>query len=131
MPKVVFEGETHQEIVAQVKRWLISHEADEEGGITPAQAVEQGAGLTKDALRLIASAAPRPIAQNELVKGLTDLGYRATDISRDALVDGLGNIDRLSGGTVLRQVRRRAGDVVYEMNAGVAKGILRGLTGGR
>jgi hypothetical protein len=128
MPKVVFEGETHQEIVQQVKRWLVSHEADAEGSITASQAIEQGAGLTKDALRLIASAAPRPIAQNDLVKGLTELGYKATDTSRDALIDGLSAVEQLSGGSILRRVSRSAGEAVYEMNAGVAQGILRGLT---
>jgi hypothetical protein len=128
MPKVVFEGETHQEIMAQVKRWLLSHEADDQGAITAAEAISQGAGLTKDALRLIASAAPRPIAQNELVRGLTDLGYKATDTSKDALLEGLEAVEQLSGGSVLRQVSRTAGEVVYEMNSGVAKGILRGLT---
>jgi hypothetical protein len=128
MPKVVFEGETHQEIVQQVKRWLASQEADAEGLLTPAQAVAQGAGLTKDALRLIASAAPKPIAQNDLVKGLTELGYKATDTTKEAVLDGLTTVETLSGGSVLRKVSQTAGGVVYEMNAGVAKGILRSLT---
>lgn len=129
MPQVIFEGATHQEIVAQVKRWLSSQAADEEGQLSASQAVEQGAELTKDALRLVAAAAPRPVAQNELVKGLTDLGYRATDASKAAVLDGLGNLERLSGGAVVRTVSRRAGEVVYEMNAGVAKGLLKSLTG--
>lgn len=128
MPKVVFEGETHQEIVQQVKRWLASQEADAEGSLTASQAISQGAGLTKDALRLIASAAPKPIAQNDLVKGLTELGYKATDTSKDALIDGLSTVEQLSGGSILRRVSRSAGEAVYEMNAGVAQGILRGLT---
>ena len=128
MPKVVFEGETHQEIVQQVKRWLASEAADAEGQLTAAQAVVQGAGLTKDALRLIASAAPKPIAQNDLVKGLTELGYKATDTTKDAVLDGLSTVEQLSGGSVLRKVGETASGAVYEMNAGVAKGILRGLT---
>jgi hypothetical protein len=128
VPKVIFEGETHQEIVQQVKRWLASQEADADGSLSAAQAITQGAGLTKDALRLIAAAAPKPIAQHDVVKGLTELGYKATDSSREALLDGLGSLEQLSGGSVLRRVSRTAGEVVYEMNAGVAKGILRGLT---
>lgn len=128
MPRVVFEGETHQEIVQQVKRWLASEAADAEGQLTAAQAVVQGAGLTKDALRLIASAAPKPIAQNDLVKGLTELGYKATDTTKDAVLDGLSTVEQLSGGSVLRKVGETASGAVYEMNAGVAKGILRGLT---
>jgi hypothetical protein len=129
MAKVTFEGETHQEIVQQVKRWLNSQEVDSDGAITASQAIEQGAGLTKDALRLIATAAPKPVAQNDLVKGLTDLGYKATDASKDALIDGLGAVEELSGGSILRRVSRRAGEAAYEMNAGVAKGILRSVTG--
>lgn len=128
MPKVIFEGETHQEIVQQVKRWLASEAADEDGSLSAAQAISQGAGLTKDALRLIASAAPKPIAQHDLVKGLTELGYKATDSSKEALLDGLNQVEALSGGSVLRRVSRAAGGAMYEMNAGVAKGILSGLT---
>jgi hypothetical protein len=128
MPKVIFEGETHQEIVQQVRRWLDSQQADEDGSLSAAQAIQQGAGLTKDALRLIAAAAPKPIAQNDLVKGLTELGYKATDTSKEALLDGLTTVEQLSGGSILRRVSRTAGEAVYEMNAGVAKGILRGVT---
>ncbi len=69
------------------------------------------------------------MAQNELVKGLTDLGYRATDASKQAVLEGLGNLERLSGGAVVRRVSQRAGEVVYEMNTGVAKGLLKSLTG--
>jgi hypothetical protein len=129
MPRVTFEGETHQEIVQQVKRWLASNDADPEGGLSPAQAVSQGAGLTKDALRLVASAAPKPIAQNDLIKGLTDMGYRATDSTRDALLQSLDNVEQLTGGGVVRRVTRAGASAVYEMNTAVAKGILKGLTG--
>jgi hypothetical protein len=128
MPKVIFEADTHQEIVQQVRRWLTSQEAGEDGSLSAAQAIQQGAGLTKDALRLVAAAAPKPIAQHELVKGLTELGYKATDSSTNALLDGLSTVEQLSGGSVIRRVSRTAGEAVYEMNAGVAKGILRGLT---
>jgi hypothetical protein len=129
MPKVTFEGETHSEIVQQVKRWLASQEGDEEGLLTASQAVNQASGLTKDALRLVASAAPRPIAQNELVKGLTDMGYKATDATRDTIISGLDSVDALTGGGVVRKVTKRGASAVYEMNAAVAKGVLRGLTG--
>jgi len=129
MPKVTFEGETHQEIVQQVKRWLASNEADDEGLLTATQAVNQASGLTKDALRLVASAAPRPIAQNELVKGLTDMGYKATDATRDTILSGLDSVEALTGGGVVRKVTKRGAAAVYEMNAAVAKGVLKGLTG--
>ena len=79
MPKVIFEGDTQAEIVAQVKRWLASTEAELDGSISVSQAIEQGAEVTKDALRIIAAAAPKPVAENEVVKALTDMGYKATD----------------------------------------------------
>ena len=129
MPRVIFEGETHAEIVAQVKRWLASLDQDEDGQITVQQAIVQGAGLTKDALRIVAAAAPKPIAQNDIVKALTDMGYKATDATRDAVVEGLGNVEQLTGGSVLRSVGQRGRSAVYEMNATIAKQILKGLTG--
>jgi hypothetical protein len=127
MPKVIFEGETQQEIVAQVKRWLMSMEADEKGSITISQAVEQGAGLTKDALRIIAAAAPKPVAENEVVKALTDMGYKATDVTKERLVDGLRNVETLTGGSVLQTVSERGRSAVYEMNVNIAKQILKTL----
>src|SRR5215467_5503717 len=127
MPKVIFEGETQQEIVAQVKRWLVSMEADEQGSITISQAVEQGAGLTKDALRIIAAAAPKPVAENDVVKALTDMGYKATDVTKERLVDGLRNVETLTGGSVLQTVSERGRSAVYEMNVNIAKQILKTL----
>jgi hypothetical protein len=129
MPKVIFEGDTQQDIVAQVKRWLASLDADDEGNITVAQAVEQGAELTKDALRIIASAAPKPVAQNEVVKALTDMGYKATDATKERLVDGLRNVETLTGGSVLQQVGEKGRTAVYEMNVTIAKQILKALHG--
>ena len=129
MPTLIFEADTHGELVAQVRRWLASTDADEDGGITVTQAVSQGAELTKDALRIIAATAPKPIAQNELVKSLTDLGYKATDATKDALVEGLGNVEQVTGGSVLRTVGDRSRSAVYQMNATIAKQILKGITG--
>jgi hypothetical protein len=128
MPTLIFEGETHAELVAQVRRWLSSTEAVD-GHVNLSQAVSQGADLTKDALRIIASAAPKPIAENELVKSLTELGYKATDATKDALVEGLENVEQITGGSVLKTVRDRGRSAVYEMNATIAKQILKGLTG--
>ncbi len=129
MPTLIFEADTHGELVAQVRRWLASTAADEDGGITVTQAVSQGAELTKDALRIIAATAPKPIAQNELVRSLTDLGYKATDATKDALVEGLGNVEQVTGGSVLRTVGDRSRSAVYQMNATIAKQILKGITG--
>lgn len=129
MPKLTFEAETQQELVMQVRRWLASLEVDDDGSISVSQAINQGAGLTKDALRIVASSAPRPVAQNEIVKGLTEMGYRATDATSRALVDGLDSVEALTGGSVLRQVSEKGRSAVYQMNAAVAKQILRTLTG--
>jgi len=129
MPKVIFEGESQQEIVAQVKRWLVSMEADDQGNISVSQAIEQGAELTKDALRIIAAAAPKPIAENDVVKALADMGYKATDVTKGRLVDGLRSVETLTGGSVLQEVGERGRNAVYEMNVTMAKQILKSLHG--
>lgn len=129
MPKLIFEADTHQELVGQVRRWLASLEADEEGSISVSQAITQGAELTKDALRVIAAAAPKPVAQNELVRSLTEMGYKATDATSKALVDGLENVETLTGGSVLRQVSQAGRNAVYQMNVAVAKQVLKTLHG--
>lgn len=49
MPSLSFDGETHDEIVQQVRHWLAAHDASEEGGPKPADLVNQTAALTKDA----------------------------------------------------------------------------------
>ena len=77
MPTLSFEGETHQEIVSKVKKWLASQAANER--LSPSDAVIATADLTKEALRVIAAAAPEPIAQNDIVKALTNIGYKTTD----------------------------------------------------
>jgi len=129
MPKVIFEGESQQEIVAQVKRWLVSMEADDQGNISVSQAIEQGAELTKDALRIIAAAAPKPIAENDVVKALADMGYKATDVTKGRLVDGRRSVETLTGGSVLQEVGERGRNAVYEMNVTMAKQILKSLHG--
>jgi len=128
MPKLVFEGPTQQDLVSQVRAWLASLEADDEGLISMSQAVEQGAGLTKDAMRIIASAAPKPIAQNEVVKQLTGMGYKVTDASSKMLVDGLNGIDEITGGGVVHNVADRSRRAVFQMNTAVAKQVLKALT---
>src|SRR3954470_24488373 len=129
MPKLTFEGDTQQEIVQQVRQWLASLEADADGGITVAQAIEQGAGVTKDAMRIIASAAPKPIGQNEVVKQLTGMGYKVTDATSKALIDGLEAVDEVTGGGVVKQVTEKGRTAAFQMNAAVAKQILKALAG--
>jgi hypothetical protein len=131
MAQLTFEAETHAELVDQVKRWLASAEGTPggEGRISVSEAVSQGAGLTKDALRIVASAAPAPVAQNDLVKALTDMGYRATDATSKALVDGLDSVEALTGGSVVRRASQAGSRTFWSMNSKVAKQVLRTLAG--
>ncbi len=129
MPSVTFEGETHGEIVVKVRRWLASVDGQEESGLSAAEAVTQGAELTKDALRIIASAAPEPVAQSDLVKGLTNMGYKATDATRSAVVAGLDSIEEMTGGGVVQQASDVGRKVVWSMNTTIAKQLLRSLRG--
>lgn len=127
MATLSFDGETHGELVVKVRRWLASVEGQDEGSLTPHEVVEQGAELTKEALRIIASAAPEPVAQNELVKALTNAGYKATDTTAAALSDGLDSIEEATGGSVVKMARDASMTAVYQMNTAVARQILKGL----
>lgn len=129
MPKLIFEAETQADLVVQVRRWLASLEADEDGSLSVSQAINQGAQLTKDALRIVAAAAPAPVAQNDVVKSLTEMGYKATDATSKALVDGLDSVESLTGGSVIRQVSSKGRSAVYQMNVAVAKQVLKTLHG--
>lgn len=127
MPTLTFEGETHGEIVVKVRRWLASVEGQPDSVLTPVEAVNQGAELTKDALRIIASSAPDPVAQSDLVKGLTNMGYKVTDATRQAVISGLDSIEEATGGGVVRQATEAGRKVVYEMNATIARQLLKSL----
>src|SRR5262245_55483886 len=102
MPSLTFEGETHGEIVQKVRRWLASIEGEEEGHLTPVEAINQGAELTKEALRIIASAAPEPVAQSDIVKSLTGAGYKLTDSVRKGILDSIDSKGELTGGGVVK-----------------------------
>ena len=91
MPTLSFDGETHNELVVKVRRWLASVDGTEAANVSAAQAVSQGAEVTKEALRIIASVAPEPIAQSEVVKGLTSMGYKVTDTTRGGGNHGTGH----------------------------------------
>ena len=129
MPSLSFEGETHGEIVQKVRRWLASTEGADEAHLSPAEAIEQGAEITKAALRIIASSAPAPVAQSEVVKALTGMGYKATDASKRALIEGLDSLEQVTGGSLVKAARDARRSAVYEMNAAVAKQILKSLRG--
>ena len=128
MATLSFEGETHAEIVAKVKRWLTSIEGEEELR-TPAEAISAAADLTKEALRVIASAAPAPVAQSEMVRGLTAMGYQMTDAASSAVIDALDAMSEVTGDRVLKRVRDMGTSAVFEMNKAVAQQILKGMRG--
>ena len=127
MATISFEGETHGELVVKVRRWLASVDGAEEAVMTPHEALEQGAEVTKEALRIIAAAAPEPIAQNEVVKALTGAGYKATDATKAALVNGLDSVEEMTGGSVVKMAGDASKTAVYQMNATVARQILKAL----
>ena len=129
MATLSFEGETHAELVTKVRRWLASVDGEESGALSPQEALEQGAEITKDALRVIASAAPEPIAQSEVVKALTGMGYKATDATKEALTSGLDSFDELTGGGVLDLARKTSRSAMYQMNAAMARQVLRAMKG--
>ena len=127
MASLTFEGETHDEIVRKVRRWLASIDGEEET-ITVTEAVERASELTKDALTVVAQAAPGPIARSEIVKALTRMGYEATDSTKRAVVAGLDALaDAAPDESLLRRVEKARNSVVYEMNAAVARQVLRAL----
>jgi hypothetical protein len=125
--QLTFEGETHDELVRKVRRWLASVDGQEEHLDLP-EAVERASELTKDALTVIAQAAPGPVARSEVVKALTRMGYEATDNTRRAVIAGLDALSDATEGDVVKRIERARNSVLYEMNAAVAKQVLRLLT---
>ena len=125
MPTLSFEGETHDEIVRKVRRWLHSLDGDDEL-LTVPEAVEAASELTKDALSIIAHSAPGPVARSEVMKQLTRMGYEATDATKRAVISGLDALAEAEG-DVLKRAEGARRSVVYEMNAAVARQLLRTL----
>lgn len=123
MPEIRFTADTHPELVRQVRVWLDSTDAERTAG----DVVAGSADLTKDALRLIAKSAPAPLADSDLVKGLTELGYRATDASRDATLATLDGLAAVTDGTLVRRVGSEGARAAYEMNAKVARQLLKSI----
>lgn len=132
MATLSFEGETHDEIVRKVRRWLASLD-EEEQAIGVVEAVERASELTKDALTVVAQAAPRPIARSDVFKALTRMGYEATDSTKRAVIAGLDALadaePSVDGASLVRRVERARNSVLYEMNSAVARQILRALRG--
>lgn len=129
MPTLSFEGETHGEIVVKVRRWLSSATGDSPERISMPEAIEQGAELTKEALRIIAQSAPAPVAQSDVVKGLASMGYKVTDATKEAFLSGLDGIEEVTGGSVVQQVSEAGRKAAWQMNTTIARQVLRSLRG--
>jgi hypothetical protein len=126
MATLSFEAETHAELVAKVRRWLTSVDG-EEATRSPAEVISASGELTKEALRIIASAAPAPIAESEVVKGLTALGYQVTDTASSTLVDALDALSNVTSEGMVKRVRDAGAGVMFEMNKAVAAQLLKGF----
>lgn len=126
MPEIRFTADTHPELVRQVNVWLESAETDR----SAADVIDASADLTKDALRIIAASAPAAIADNELVKSLTEMGYRATDLTRDRVLAGLDGLAAVTDGRLVKRVGETGAKAAYEMNSNVAKQLLKSILGG-
>lgn len=123
MPTVSFEGETHDEIVQKVRVWL---ESTEDGkGVEGV--IKQQAELTKDALRIIAKSAPGPIAESDVVKSLTKMGYKATDATRDGALDALRTLESATGGSMVKNVADKGSKAMFKMNSSIAKQFLKAV----
>lgn len=125
MPTLSFDGETHDELVRKVKRWLAS--VEDGGHLTPPEAVSRASELTKDALGVIAAAAPGTIAERDVVKQLAKAGYELTDTTTHAVLSGLSALSEVTNGGLLKRVETARRSAVYEMNAVVARQILKAL----
>jgi hypothetical protein len=126
MATLSFDAETHPELVSKVKRWLASTEGNVEAAVA-ADVISRSAEVTKDALRVIASAAPAPVAQSEVVKSLTAMGYQVTDTTAKAMIDALDSLSSLTNGGLVKRARNAQTSAVFQMNQAVAKQILKSL----
>jgi hypothetical protein len=55
------------------------------------------------------------------------MGYKATDATKQALIDGLDSVEELTGGSVVKAARDARKSAVYEMNSTIAKQVLKVL----
>ena len=117
MPELKFSARTHPELVRQVRDWL----STAEGERSMADVITESSELTKDALRIIAAAAPAPVAESELVKTLTKLGYRATDLTRATLIAGLETVSGANDGLMMKTARKASKTMLFTMSPRAAK----------
>jgi hypothetical protein len=94
---------------------------------SPAEVIGASAELTKEALRIIASSAPAPVAQSEVVKGLTALGYQMTDTASTAMIDALDALSNVTNERMVKRMRAASTEAMFEMNKALAAQLLKGL----
>jgi hypothetical protein len=128
MPTLSFEGETNDEIVQKVRRWLASTDGEEHTGAGITDVINQSAELTKDALSVIANAAPGPIAESDVVKALTSMGYKATEATRQATLSSLDSLETATGGSVVQNIAEQGTKAMWKMNSTIAKQFLKAAT---
>lgn len=128
VPTLSFEGETNDELVRKVRRWLASATGPETH-LSAAEAVERASELTKDALGIVAAAAPAPVADSDVLKALTRAGYDITDSTKRAILGFLDTVSDATDGSLVKRVEDARKSVVYEMNAAVARQILKTIRG--
>ena len=128
MPSLSFDGETHDEIVQKVRRWLASVDGDLAGAMGAADVINQSANLTKDVLRVVAQSAPGGIGESDLVKALITMGYKATDQTREAALSALDAVETATGGSVVQKAATSGTKAVFKMNSAIAKQMLKSLT---
>ena len=126
MATLSFDGETHDEIVVKVRKWLASAERPPLVGAV-AGAVSAASDITRDALTVIAEAAPESVARNDLLKALVKLGHDTNEATKRSTLAALDALSEASDGTLLKRVERARNSVVYEMNAAVARQLLGSL----
>ncbi len=130
MPELRFDAPTHAELVSQVRVWLASVDAE---GPTLAGVVDQSATLTKDALVVVAQSAPAPVAASDVVTGLTEMGHKMTDATRDRVIASLDAVERVTDGTIVHRATKGAAEttskVLFSMNSALAKQFLRQMAG--
>ncbi len=127
MASLSFDGQTHDEIVQKVRRWLASVDGEAVDQMGVADVVNQSAELTKDALRVVAQSAPGSVAESDLMKALTTMGYKATDQTREAALGALDAIETATGGSVVRKVAEVGTKGVFQMNSALAKQFLKAV----
>lgn len=128
MASLSFDGETHDEILQKMRRYLASVDGTGTTSAGIADVVNQSAELTKDALSVIARSAPGPIAESDVVKALTTMGYKATEATRQATLASLDTLETATGGSVVQNIAEQGTKAMWKMNSTIAKQFLKSIS---